>query len=355
MAITVHEDFLPSDSWQKAALVFELGIPKFLHAHRNATWTILSRLEHLGQMGASSEPSMLLDDYSKVRPYMETSTRGVSMASSKKSFLQTQYKRYRMKIDWGSIDLPLGLSFEYYDLDSKVWIRNVAQEPVSLQHLCGLQVPKALLNAGVENPTKVSWTDGLTSRWMMILTELGASNLNFSDQETTQLLKQLAIQAAPTQETDDFLRDVHIFREDSFCYRLASQIERRLETIRANWREIHRMDLPITLALKLHALAAPAMRPRAYDLVQRAPKATTQWVSHHRNDYYHAEDADATMRVALYRFQASLLCRRPISVFADGEGRAMLADELRSFVEASIALQQSLAVDPAKLPSNLET
>ncbi|PHH92212.1 hypothetical protein CDD83_8412 [Cordyceps sp. RAO-2017] len=106
---------------------------------------------------------LLLDDYSKVRPYMETSTRGVSMASSKKSFLQTQYKRYRMKIDWGSIDLPLGLSFEYYDLDSKVWIRNVTQEPVSFQHLCGLQVPKALLNAGVENPTKVSWTDGLTS------------------------------------------------------------------------------------------------------------------------------------------------------------------------------------------------
>ncbi|RCI13404.1 hypothetical protein L249_5585 [Ophiocordyceps polyrhachis-furcata BCC 54312] len=390
MSIQVHEDFLPKDQWAKQAAVFDLCIPPFLQAYRNVTWRIRNNLGHPPQPPSRSTPSSLIQQDDQLRPYQTSSARGITLASYTKSFRETHYKTQRMKCEWDSIDLPLGLSFEYYDTESRTWIRD-RKGPVSFNHLCGIRLPKPLLDAGLGgSPTDARWCDGPTSyeivasvtrcppqmtthefmavqkllggkqrRWITIVTELGASNVNLSDQQTLRLLGQLAIQAGPDDtgpgSAVDGLGIVHaVFRDVVFCSRLAELIEARFEIIEANPRETSAMDLLIALALRLHALGAPEVRARARDLIYAARHATLRWISHRREGHRHAADADAARRAVLYRLQAALLCRRTFAPLAEEAGSVLSADELESFVEASIALQQSLALDPANLPPAVE-
>jgi hypothetical protein len=74
-------------------VVFELRIPTFLAAYRNATFRIFSDLGHPSKPETSSPPAMLLKDYSQLKRYMNSTSDGVSLASAKKSFLQTHTKR----------------------------------------------------------------------------------------------------------------------------------------------------------------------------------------------------------------------------------------------------------------------
>ncbi|PFH62337.1 hypothetical protein XA68_14064 [Ophiocordyceps unilateralis] len=390
MRIEVHEDFLPQNQWERQAVVFDLAIPTYLQAYRNATWKIRIKLGQSSQIKRPwrSAPASQLDQVAQLRPFRDVPARGVTMASFTKSFLETHYKFQPMKCEWSSIDLPLGLGFAYYDLESETWIRDY-KEPVSFQHLCGIRLSESLMKAGVSSPTDVTWTDGPSSyevvasitrcpagmtpqefmaaqrllggqqrRWLTMLTELGASNINLSELQTTQLFGQLAIQAGPDDfdtETTDGLGIVHaVFRDQVFCSRLADLVEGRLGAIAASAREVHAMELLISLALRLYILGVPETRHRARHLISVAREATLRWISHHRDEHRHAADADAARRAALHRLQAALLCRRTFASLIEEQHGAIQADELESFVEASIALQQSLALDPANLPPVVE-
>ncbi|XP_044720036.1 very large low complexity protein [Hirsutella rhossiliensis] len=280
MTISVHESYLPADSVQKSTVAFELAIPPFIQTYRNATWKILHQLGHPGSVAKSASPTMLLKSYSQLTPYNQTEANGISMASAKKSFLQTHYKQQRMKVDLPSVVLPCGLSFEYYDEGSQSWVSNF-KDPVTFQHLCGIRIPRALLEAAVADPRMPTWTDD-----------------------------QLA--------------------------------------------ESHYMELLITLALRLHGLTSGGMRQQAYELLKLARRATLQWSLDLRDKIHNETDANEALRVAQYRFQAALLCRRTFR-YSPTERETMDAEELSAFVEASISLQQSLVVDPTRLTPNQES
>jgi hypothetical protein len=111
MKITVHEDYLPPKAAQKAAVVFELSIPRYLQAYRNATRRIFSELGHPRIVASQLVAKVLLRDYSQLQPYSRSNARGISLAPVKKSFLQTHYKAFKMKVDLDDIVLPLGVSF----------------------------------------------------------------------------------------------------------------------------------------------------------------------------------------------------------------------------------------------------
>lgn len=385
MAIECHEDFLPTEPSQKSAIVFELGIPPYLQSYRNSTWTIVHRLGCSSPTKRPSAPNMPLGSYSQLKQYKKTEPGGVSMASIKKSFLQTHYKKQHMTVDLASVVLPSGLDFSYYDERSQSWVSTFSG-PVTFHHLCGFQIPRALLGAGVADPRMAPWVEGPTSyetvasqtkrpsdmsvhefmalqrlmaghhrRWITILAELGSSNVNFSDEQSTHLLRQLVVQAGPDQDTGHVLRDVHvIFQDDLFCGCLREQIKRRLKMIESNWRETHCMELVLTLALRLHALTTGEVRQQAYELIKVVRRATLQWNLDLCDKFENATDAEEAMSFAQYRFKAALLCRQTFAIFADQERDVMDAGELNSFIIASISLQHSLAVDPTKLSPELE-
>jgi len=383
--IAIHEDFLPKDGAQKAAVILELGIPSFLEAYRNATFRIFSDLGHSSKPSASSPPAMLLKDYSSLKYYMKSRVIGVSLASAKKSFLQTHFKGYKMKVDLSYILLPIGLDFAYYDVKSGVWLKDLDRK-LTFQHLCGIHVPRSLQASGIESPAHPASNidgpssyeivagqtrcpsdvsihefmsyqrllSGKTRRWLTMLVELGASNLNFSAEDTMLIFNHLAVQAGPVQTESQLLRDIHVvFRDPSFCQRLTEQIDNRLRNITTNWREMHCMEMLITLSLRLFNLTSGQDRQSAEMLLKGARGSTLQWISHLRDEVRNAAEADAAERAATYGFWAALLCRRTFATFIDSDSK-INAEDLCSFVQASVALQENLVVDLAKLPLSLK-
>ncbi|KAF4631564.1 hypothetical protein G7Y89_g6567 [Cudoniella acicularis] len=385
MTIAIHEDFLPKDGAQKAAVVLELGIPSFLAAYRNATFRIFSDLGHPSKPSTSSPPAMLLKDYSQLQHYMKSAVNGVSLASAKKSFLQTHFKAVKMKVGLSDILLPLGLDFAYHDPKSGVWLKDLDRQ-LTFQHLCGIHIPRSLQalvvgspvhpapNIGEQSsyeivasqtrcPSDISVHEfmsyqrllsGKARRWLTMLVELGASNLNFSAEDTMLIFNHLAVQAGPAENGTDLLRDAHVvFRDPSFCQRLTEQIDNRLRNITTNWREMHCMEMLITLSLRLFNLTSGRDRQSAESLLKAARESTLQWISHLRDEVRNAVEADAAERAARYGFWAALLCRRTFTTFVDSDSNVN-AEDLCSFVQASVALQENLVIDLAKLPLNLK-
>jgi len=385
MKIDIHEDFLPKDSAQKAAVILELGIPSFLKAYRDATFRIFGDLGHPSKPSASSSPAMLLRGYSQLQHYMKSIVNSVTLASVPKSFLQTHFKAYKMKVPLSEILLPLGLDFVYYDVRSGVWLKDL-NRPLTFQHLCGIHVPRSLQASVIKLPVHpapdidgpssykivASQTrcpsdvsvyefmsyqrllSGKTRRWLTMLVELGASNLNFSAEDTMLIFNHLAVQAGPAKGETHLLRDVHIvFRDPSFCQALTEQIDKRLRNITTNWREMHCMEMLITLSLRLFNLTSGRDRQSAAMLLKGARDSTLQWISHLRDEVRNAAEADAAERAAMYGFWAALLCRRTFTTFVDSDSK-INAEDLCSFVQASVALQENLVVDLAKLPMSLK-
>ena len=385
MKIAIHENFLPKDGARKAAVVLELGIPSFLSAYRNATFRIFSDLEHPSKPGASSSPAMLLKDYPQLQHYMNSTVNGVSLASAKKSFLQTHFKALKMKVGLSDILLPLGLDFTYYDVKSGVWLKDLGRQ-LTFQHLCGIHVPRSLQVSSIGSlvhptlridgpssyeivasqarcPPDISVHEfmsyqrllsGKTRRWLTMLVELGASNLNYSAEDTMLIFNHLAVQAGPAHNETDLLRDVHVvFQDPSFCRRLTEQINNRLRNITTNWREMHCMEMLITLSLRLFDLTSGRDRQSAKRLLKAARESTLQWISHLRDEVRNVAEADAAARAARCGFWAALLCRRTFTTFVDSNSEVN-AEDLCSFVQASVALQENLVVDLAMLPLNLK-
>ncbi|RYP66813.1 hypothetical protein DL771_007611 [Monosporascus sp. 5C6A] len=383
MKIRIHEDLLPEDCIRKAIVVFELGIPSYLAAYRNVTWRIFRDLGHPSKPGASRSPAILLKSCTQLQGYMGRAASGISLASAKKSFLQTHFKALKMKVGLSSILFPLGADFEFYDLDSGIWVKDL-DKPLTFQHLCGIHVPRGLqvsvippsehppadtdgpssyeiLANQTECPPDMSIHEfmayqrllsGKTRRWPTMLVELGSSNLNFSSEDTMHVFAQLAVQAGP-QNAAELLRETHsVFKEELFCQRLAEQINKRLRSIASNWRETHCMEILITLSLRLFSLTSGTDRQSAECLLKTARNVTVEWICHLRNEVRTAAEADAAERAATYGFWAALLCRRTFTVFV-GSSPNMDEEDLCSFFQASIALQENLVVDLEKLPQNL--
>ncbi|KAK6605240.1 hypothetical protein H4I95_05046 [Botrytis cinerea] len=287
MRISIHEDFLPKGSTQKAAVVLELRIPKFLAVYRNATFRIMSDLGYPSKPRNSPPPAMLLKDYSQLQYFMKSSLDGVSLASEKKSFLQTHFQALKMKVKLSDIILPLGLSFSYYDSKSGIWLKDLDKQ-LTLQHLCGIHIPRSLRASVIESPVHpgpsfdgpssyeiiasqskcpsdisvhefMSYQkllSGKTLRWLTMLVELGASNLNFSAEDTMLIFNHLAVQVGPSKNQVDVLRDS------------------------TNWREVYCMEMLITLSLRIFELTSGQDHQSAERLLKNARESTLQWICH---------------------------------------------------------------------------
>jgi hypothetical protein len=385
MEIFVHEDFLPCDEVKASSVVFELGIPKFITAYRNATWKIFK----LGYPAkpASVSPSQSLENYEPLTSYWRGSSAGITVASNSKSFCGTHYKvaKKKMKAEVSDVLFPNGLKFSYFDQASKTWVKDF-DKPLTFQHLCGLYVPPGLrelvIPSAIHPPTEVDGPSsyeivasttkcppnmsiheftayqrllsGKTRRWFTILTELGSSDLNFSSESTMHMLNHLATQSGPARYETGILRDTHVvFTDTSFCNRLAEQVGKRLRNITSNWREVHCMEVLITLSLRMFSLASS--NTPAEKLLKEARVITLKWIARLRTDVRNATEASVAETAARYGFWAALLCRRTFSVFERSDHTALTPDELSVFAQASLALQENLLVDLAMLPPVLKS
>ncbi|KAI1805842.1 hypothetical protein F4811DRAFT_513767 [Daldinia bambusicola] len=385
MKIEVHEAFLPDNDPARSVLLFELAIPRYISAYRNATWKILSLLAHPSRPDKSSKPAIELANCPPLQSYITAEGQGISLASSIKCFSQTHYKFNRGKAPLSRLLLPLAADFQLYDRNSGLWVKDL-EKPLTFQHHCAVHVPPALRTTiipvvqhppatvngpssyevqanQVECPANMSVHEfsayqkllgGKMRRWPNILVELGSSNLNFGNEDTANILSQLAVQAGPRLPSET-LRVAHvIFKEANFVERLAEIIEKRLQAILTNWREHHYMGLLITLTLRLFHLSSGASRDRAQSLLRAARNATLEWTTNLRKELRAATDAKDARRISEYGFCAAILCRRTFAVYTE-KNSTMNAEDLSSWVLASVALQENLLVDIKKLSPGLKT
>lgn len=369
-----HEDFLPKDEARSHMIVFELGIPLHLFIYRDETWKIFRDLAHPTRLPFQS-PSTTLDECPHLQDFMASNERRISLASKKKCFVQTHYKFSTGLVPLEKIMLPFAADFQPFDHEAKIWVQYLFKTPPTLYHLCGVHVTVGLsstvirpqvhpamnfdgpssyeIQANITKcPPNMSVAEfsayqkllaGKSRRWLNILVELGSSNLNFSSEDTTLLLSQLAVQAGPcVQEGSDDLRDVHsVFKEREFVQQLKNQVQIRLDSIYTNWRETNCMELLINLSLRAFSLSTDdEMRSQFRQLLISEREATLTWITSSQEESRRITNKKDSDRIAAYGLKASLLCRRTFEMNLSSQ-TGLSAMDLSTWIRASIALQEN--------------
>ncbi|KPM43238.1 hypothetical protein AK830_g3340 [Neonectria ditissima] len=390
LKIAVHEDFLPRNQSiqskaQRAAVVFELGVPEYLASYRMATW----KLRLLGTPSipvATHQPPLLLEQLENLKQFWRQGTRGsipFTMASETKSFQQTHFKKVKLPKSTAQVLLPFSPDFSYYDRELKVRAGEIQTVPW-FQHLLGSWLPRGVIDP-YENETRSRETEafppssyqiaanasecppemsvhefsafqravsGRGRRWLVILVELGATNLNFSSKTTMIFFNHLALQAGPLESGPEHnsgaLREVHSwFHDQAFVARLCEQLSSRLDTLVSNWREVFCMGIIVTLTLRIHHLGPQDSQRAAHDLLRKIRDVASGWIIYLRHELRSTNDAEAARKAAAYAFWAALLCRQTFSIYLGApETTENLAEsDYQQFFRASVALQENLLVN----------
>ncbi|PYI00078.1 hypothetical protein BO71DRAFT_454866 [Aspergillus ellipticus CBS 707.79] len=385
LKISVHEDFLPSESKmaEKRAAVFELGVPKAFAEYRRITWDIICSLGSRLGLNIRGRPEVLLHQYRPLAKNARTNlAQNFTLASSTKSHLNTHYKWNSLPASERTVMRPLGLTFFYYDTKHRLWVKDYP-DLLSFAHHFALSLPKGLpfselyscpsfapdgvgpssyeaVSNITDCPSTVTVHEfmahetlmaGKCCRWISVLTELGASNINLGLHDAMVLFRHLALQAGPRLE-EDTLRVVHtVFNDIRFCTKLIEQLNQHVSIIAQNWRETTYMETLLTLTIQLCNLGNPQSHMAANNLLLEIRRVTYQWISHLRDEIRNARQVDTTERVASYCLLAALLCRRTFSPQSYA-GTPMDEESVQCFVEVTIAMQESMIGDVGKF-SNL--
>ena len=399
MKIEIHEEFLPFDVVQAKAVVFELSPPDAFVAYRKATWMIISSLSS-ARRNKQVEITGTLPEYSRLKPFDSAKPDRVVLASTSKSFLSTHYRKVRLPISRERVCLPNGMRFEYYDNETKTRPEDSISHLTFAQYChCALPAnsPLAVLQfsptflvdhegptsnqviasqtkapAGVNPHEFVAFQNlysGETRRWLQLLLELGANNLNFGTKATCSLVSRIALQVGPAHERDPRGVIHQVFSYPSFCFRLNDQIERRLEVIRYSWRESIHMDSLITLITRILTFSDGTARSRAIVLLDKARSYTFEWATRLQNDIRVATNASDARTASKYAFWAAALCKRTLIVYADPTRECnthtdidpvkisgnLSETELQHYIFCSIVLHENLPGEPNQLSSMLKS
>ncbi|KAF2634182.1 hypothetical protein P280DRAFT_474818 [Massarina eburnea CBS 473.64] len=375
MRIKIYEHPLPESEPCAKAVVFELACPTAFAKYRDATWLIFGLLAHPSE--PASDKVLKIRDYSRLEAYFSGKPARVTLASTPKSYLQTHYANVAVTSPQHRVCRECPLVLQYYDSSTETWTERNGKPSFSMHFPLNLPQDSpykqqqrafdtwpssnAIIANQVKCPADVSvleysaWQSllvGSHSRWLVLLRELGSSNLNFSTDSTWAVVTRLALQLGPASSGDeDWLRNCHsVFHDPKFCRKLIEQIGYRLEAIRHNWKEPIQLDLLITMLLKVGYLASSdEVKEDALELLHTARIITCTWCAEIRSTT--AKHASvATAHLAMW---ASLLCKRTFYIFADV--LEMLDTEtLAYFVEASITLQEHLTGNPETLHHSLK-
>ncbi len=290
-------------------------------------------------------------------------------------------------VDLDQICLPNGLKFAYFDQATRSWPGRKRIRP-SFAHHCKLEAPKTspffplleslattIVGHGPSSYEIVasqsscpqglnihefmafqSLLSGKRRRWIVVLIELGSSNLNLASEAAVNLLSHLALQTGPSGETDKLLGTVHdIFRDASFCSALLVQLDQKLECISSNWRETYLMEIVVTLATRLMTLTVPYVgmsdiTDRALQILLKAREYTLQWVRKLQQEIYKISDPKSAQNCQTYMLWAALLCKRSFVIYLRVPGRSLNRDALAVLIECCITAHDNIPKDIQELP-----
>lgn len=378
LKIAVHEDYLPSQQEHKSAVLLELAIPNYLYWYRIATWRLYLLGCHRIERN-SPEPVMTLSTFIQLQPFWKSGNGGnhLTLASQKKSFLQTHYRELKLPKSTHEVLYPFGPCLSYYDTQTETWASDLPPRP-SYRYMMGEVLPGYIPNPyadsdplpgdklhkpssydivamGLLCPPSISVHEfnafqrivsSRGRRWLVILVELASSNINFSSEATMRLLNHAALHVGPEMLTTGALREAHATMDDvRFCQRLCEQLSKRIESLASSWSEVHCMSVILIMTLRAYHLAPPSCKSGFQSILDTIRETTSLWLLHLRQAVRSSIDAEVARKGTSYALWAALLCRQTFSVCVDVSGDIppkITAEGIKHFFRASIALQENL-------------
>ncbi|KAF2745985.1 hypothetical protein M011DRAFT_527167 [Sporormia fimetaria CBS 119925] len=353
--IGAHEHPLPRSDPGAKVVVFELDCPETFRIYRDATWLILKRFAHAAQKPLTTIST--LSEYSSLMKYSKrlAGTR-ISLGSSTKSHLKTHYSVCRFPVALKDVSTLCGLKWDYFDSTAAAWASHT-DIPLFARHFPlglpsdsaygslimpshGWRTSNEILASQTKCPPELNvhefmaWQGimvGTHCRWLSLLRELGATNLNFSTYATWAIVCRLVYQAGPGS-TDCVPGEVHgVLSDKHFCIKMLEQIRQRVESIRRNWREFTQMDIMLSILEKIASFSSnPEVRRTTLNLFETARQVTWEWQKTLKSS--HATDSSGT---SLFLIWAALLCKR---TFYQLQGKQQHGghQRIRSYLGSSI-------------------
>jgi hypothetical protein len=304
----------------------------------------------------------LMSRYSGLVDYANDTKMQVSLGASTKSHVDIHYAESGFPVSLDQICRPCGLTLQYYDKGSQTWTKSSG--PPSFSQHYKLELPvgspykelrtridgwpssNAIIASQSKCPTDLNaheytaWQGllgGIHRRWLSLLRELGATNLNFSTESTWAVVSKLALEIGPSSDEND-LRDMHaVFNDQSFCKKLLQPVSHRLEAISRNWCEPVQMYTLISILLKVASLAlTEEIKTKASILLDQACSITWEWCV-----ALQSSTIDSSNEATTFAVWASVLCKHTFQRYQDTIFD-LSSPLLRRFIGASVALQENL-------------
>ncbi|KAI1854474.1 hypothetical protein JX266_000592 [Neoarthrinium moseri] len=386
LQIAIHEDYLPIDETQRNAMLLELAMPRYLREYRDATWNICMTLAYPSRPMSTQAPEKLIEEFGNVvkKDYVNWIPGRITLASDKKAFIDTHYKWQNVKVDLERVILPNPLNLAYWDKEERQWVHQL-DKPLTLQHLCRIQIPSSLASSVLPQvlhpnttslgPTSYEIQANQTScppqmlmsefvglqqllatrnlRWLVILREMRSPNLDLRNEETATMISQLVKEAGPMKLGEPLLGSMHsVLANDSFCCQLLDFIDGKLEEMRSRHHEGPIMDLMLSLSMQLYELGPRGLVDASAKRIKSIRTITLQWTKSIRSEMQNCKEDRAAEHKARYGLWAALICRRSYYWCVEGTSK-IKPGEFSDFIQASLALQWNLVVEPQKLPTVL--
>ncbi|TQV93180.1 P-loop containing nucleoside triphosphate hydrolase [Cordyceps javanica] len=382
LKIQVHEEFLPRNKADKAAVILELKLPRFLAAYRDATW----RLRMLGWKDKvqGGDAAIVLGDFAPLKTYQHSlhENGSITLASRSKAYLQTHYRTLKMPKAAAEVLLPFGPVFTYYDAQNGIWAEDYNEKPW-YHYLLGSWLPQGIsdpFDQSVlymdhhEHPSSYEIAanrdqcppgmshhefeayqaviSGTYRRWLVLVQEFGSSNLNISSASTTKCFSRLALQAGPPHSRYSLGKIHSVFDDHNFCKTLNHQIGLRLSALQSGRRDLDGISVLITFALRLLHLGPESITSSVESRLGEIRILLSEWMCQLRQDVRSTKDGETARKAAASAVCASLLCRQTFMV-ATFEEALLSETDAAHFFRASIALSENLITGLDALPTDL--
>ncbi|KAL3466547.1 hypothetical protein BJX64DRAFT_284484 [Aspergillus heterothallicus] len=307
LSIQIHEWPLPDDEHLIENVIFELSCPEWFTCWRDVTWMIVD--DHgRSQTAESSHMEVNLLDYPVLKEFHQGQKRRLTLASAKKSWLDTHYSTRTFPVHPDDIVVSSGLHFSLWDTKKQAWIkdrldRKKAPEP-SFRHLCTFSI-NATAYSGLQYAVDASChqqnqviaeqrtyrsrldihdmvafrqlRSGERLQWYNILRELASCSISLNEEPVHDLFCQATWQLG-SSIPGQWLRETHVFFEDLCSVTILwEMLEHKLTGIQNNWNEHYTLHTLVVLGLRSLSLGPASAIERALDFLRKCRRVAMEW------------------------------------------------------------------------------
>ncbi|KAF8326329.1 uncharacterized protein EI90DRAFT_3070499 [Cantharellus anzutake] len=372
--IHIHEWPLPGHLMRAEVVVFELAGPWDFKTWRRATYWLLRDICTRPVHSHKAAPSMTLRRYADLNisgNIVFDSLLRISLASQKKSFLNTHFKGVEIPASEESICLPNALSYRLYDVDNDSWIYPPSSD-CDLSHRTSKQIAhrspyvslecfaqgtshtsNEVLASQHECPASLGLQEfiafgslraGARLQWYNIAREIPSRNLSFHHEVVYDLISRAACQVGCLSSDGDW--ECHeVLRDASFCDVLLDVLDQLGTDIEGNWNQSVAALTVSTLACRLLAsVVHESTINKTYKLLRKIRSIAMRWLDELTKLQSNTETETEQDKYEKEICRIAATCRSTFDVDSIHAGSLLrTSEDVAIFVECAIILHNHSA------------